>query len=214
MRLLLAASSSYTIGELTGTVLAGVLAVWLALRAVGVLPRRAAGNIAAVSTGRSALASVSPTGNQLATSVAPPGLTQSSPSGVTPAPAPVRAAPGRARGFRWGPALGALVFGAACIASAAHFSSVGVGSSGATRSFLATRTGQEVRAGFLNGCEQTRSTPRCECEFAHISSQPGYNSLAGWASLQAGVIASTRTGNPSVLPRVIISAVLACKQYA
>jgi hypothetical protein len=77
----------------------------------------------------------------------------------------------------------------------------------------ASGKGEQMRAGFLAGCENSAaSVVDCGCVFAELTSAPPYDTPAGFATLEGPVRQAQQTGDPSFIPQRYIAAANACRR--
>ena len=205
MPLLTAVSTSYKIGECTAVVLLAIALVWLLRRMVN-RGRRTVPPIDMTSW------RAAPQPQPHVTSVAPPGWEPA------PAPAPVPAPTAQAvRPTPRNPERRSQItdaIAAAAVAAALIAGVVRIADQSASTSPWASQTGREEKAGFMYGCGHSTASAvvDCECAFAHLTSQPPYNTPAGLEALAPRVAEFVRTQGRSGLPAVYAAAFTACRR--
>lgn len=133
------------------------------------------------------------------------------------APAPVRsgglateaAEPARARrAFRRGDIVAIAVAAVWLVATIGYVATSDGGSSDA----WSGSEGASMRAGFVNGCQQSANgLVDCGCVFEALSANPEYDTPAGFASLAPVVQRATVRNDPKLLPAAYLAAVRGCR---
>lgn len=195
----LAATSAYHAGQVTGRILllvlfAGVLALLLR-RVIAARPRPGSAPLARTAA--------TPPADASPTSLGPPGAAPVG-AAATSAPAAPTADWPRRRVIE---AIGAGVAGVLLIAAILSLAGV----KPTNNNTWTSSQGREIRAGFIRGCQHGAPAGLdCECVFERLRSTAPYDKPRGFVKVSLTVIAAARSHDLAAVPPGFVTAIRSC----